>query len=495
MYSSHPQDVTLSDISRTLWRYRGRCTLTAIAIMLAALAYALVAPQTWEASQAIVVRDEIDSSLGALGIRRYEEGLKDVQQTLLELALSRAVLINALKLVGPRDISTPKDEWPSERAVEELREATSLVAPKGAEFGKTQYFYLKVKDRQRERAIRLTGAVFTELAKAFGELRAKVADSAIAELKASMELAEANLNQATQRLSEIERNVGVDLVALRMLHQSPTGDTAVYRTLTGALEELRQARAMEGQYNAVLAMLRQGEQNPLVMLAAPRELLDCHPGLARLIQGLSESRLRIAAEASRLTAEHPEMRAVKREESGIADGIRHELSVAIQGVTAARDLAAVRRAAFETQVADLNRRLHRLTEVRAEYSNLVGQVEQRRDLVETYQRNLAQSRAVCNAATISSLLSQIDLPDGGIRPVSPRRTYIGLGGVLAGIFAGCGMVFLTAPIRRREEEEELAAPRPAWSNVGAPASPARVGGDRVAWTRVSEPVGVGDERS
>ena len=127
------------------------------------------------------------------------------------------------------------------------------------------------------------------------------------------------------------------------------------------------------------------------------------------------------------------------------------MATAIQGVSAASELAATRRATLETQVNELNQRLGRLTNMRAEYSNLVAQVEQRRSLVEESQRNLAQARAACAAATTSSLLSRVDSPDGGLRPVSPSRAMIGLGGLLGSIMAGFGVVLLTAPIGRRED--------------------------------------------
>lgn len=476
------RDITLSDILQTLWQYRRRCLVTAAVVAVAALTYAFVAPQTWEASQAIVVRDDMEARFGATGRPRNEDGLKDMQQTLLELTLSRPVLAAALKQVGPepKHVSTT---WPTAEDVDDVRADINLVAPKGAEFGKTEYFYLKVKARQQDRAIRLAEAIYAEVRKAFGELRAKVAASTIAELHAAVTLAEANLQQATQRLAQIERSVGVDLVALRMLHQSPNGDTALYRTLAATLDELRQSRSLEMQYNAILSMLRKAEDNPLLMSAAPKELLDCHPGLPRMIQGLSEARLRTAAGASKLTDEHPEMRAALREETGIQDGIRHELAAAIQGVTAAKAVATARRTTLETQANDLNQRLNRLTDFRAEYSNLVVQVEQRRTLLEECQKNLAQCRASAAAATSSSLLSQVSLPDGGIRPVSPSKKVIGLAGIVGGLLAGIGLVFLTAPISRLEEEvASLRLPRSSTGGL----QPVRTGSDRVVWTRVGE---------
>jgi uncharacterized protein involved in exopolysaccharide biosynthesis len=255
------------------------------------------------------------------------------------------------------------------------------------------------------------------------------------------------------------------------------------------MEELRQTSAAQAQQTTLLAMLQKAQANPLLLLAAPKELLDCHPGLARLIQGLSESRLRSFASASKLSEDHPEMCALRREEANIREGIRQELATAMQGVSAAGELAATRRATLETQVDALNQRLGRLTNMRAEYSNLVAQVEQRRSLVEESQRSLAQARAACAVATTSSLLSRMDLPDAGVRPISPSRTMIGLSGLLGSILVGFGVVFLTAPIGRIED---VPSPRPLRGTTPSPMRPRRTNGDRVISTRVQEPVMAGD---
>jgi polysaccharide biosynthesis transport protein len=487
MPSPQNHDSTFPNVFGIIWRYRWRCAATMIVVLGLVAAYAVFAPPTWLASQAIIVRDDAVARFGNTGRWREEGEVKNTQETLQEITASSSLLKNALQRVGP-----PSDDsahtWPSDEAVVDLRKAVILAPPKGMEFGKTAVFYLKVKNRNRDRALQLTDAIYTELAKAFGQLRATMAKSAISELKESVTLTEANLAQATQRLSEIEKEAGIDLVALRMLHQSPAGEVPIYHTLATGLEDLRQTTAAQAQQATLKAMLEKAQANPLLLLAAPKELLDCHPGLARLIQGLSESRLHSFNGASKLTEEHPEMRALHREEANIREGIREELATAIQGVSVAGALAATRRATLETQVNDLNRRLSRLTNIRAEYSNLVAQVEQRRTLVEESQRNLAQARAAAAAATTSSLLSRVDSPDGGLRPISASSAMIGLGGLLASMMAGVGVVFLTAPLGRRE-----VPPLPPLRRSRSSQSPsARAGGDRVILTRIPKPVMAGD---
>jgi polysaccharide biosynthesis transport protein len=477
-------DAILPDTTRTIWRYRWRFAATMIIVLVITASYAILAPPSWMASQAIIVRNDATAQFGAMGRSREGEDVKNTQETLQEVATSRSLLRNSLQRVGP-PATASAEPWLSEEAIVRLRRAVSLAPPKGMEFGKTAVFYLRVKDPDRDRAIELTEAIYAELGKAFGQLRAAMNQNAISELTASVTLAEANLAQATRRLADVEKEAGVDLVALRMLHQSPVCDVPIYHTLANGLDELRRSREEQSQQTELLEMLRDAKDNPLLLSAAPKELIECHPGLARLIQGLSESRLRSFAGASKLSDEHPEMVALRREEANIREGIRQELSTAIQGVSAAIKLGATRHATLESQVSELNRRLSRLTDIRAEYSNLVAQVEQRRGLVEESQRHLAEARAACAGATSSSLLSRVDSPDGGLRPVSPSVAVIGLSGLLASVLAGFGVVLLTAPIDRRADTALASPPRRGgnWE-----ASLRRVSGEGVISTRVPAPV-------
>jgi polysaccharide biosynthesis transport protein len=484
------RDLSISDAGRTIWRCRRRCAATMVIVLVLTAAYIIFAPPCWMASQAIIVRNDAAAQFGPTSRLHQDEDVKNTQQTLQEIVSSRSVLRNSLQCAGP-PTSGSTESWPSEEAIVELRRAVSLAPPKGMEFGKTAVFYLKVKDPDRDRAIRLTDAIYAELGKAFGQLRAAMNQNAISELKASATLTEANLDRATRRIAEVEKEAGVDLVALRMLHQSPVGDIPIFHTLSSGLDELRRLRQEQAQQTALLGMLRKAEVNPLLLAAAPRELMECHPGLSRLIQGLSESRLRSFAGASKLSDEHPEMISLRREETNIREGIRQELSTAIQGVSAAIELGATRRAALEKQVDELNRRLGRLTNIRAEYSNLVAQVEQRRNQVEQSQRNLAEARAACAAATTSSLLSRVDSPDGGLRPVSPSRALLGLSGVFASLLAAFGVVLLTAPIGRREDSARASSPLRETGRYAAP--PRHTTGERLISTRVAEPVLAGQQ--
>ena len=84
-------------------------------------------------------------------------------------------------------------------------------------------------------------------------------------------------------------------------------------------------------------------------------------------------------------------------------------------------------------------------------------------LLERAEQNLAEARAARASAKAASLISRIDAPDAGIRPVGPGRITIALCGVLGGLLTGFGLVFLTVPVN---------------TTIAAPATPAIEDGTR-----------------
>ena len=156
---------------RVYWR---RWLVPALAIAALAGLYATFMPETWEASQALIVRNEAANSQASPGKFSHVEDMKTVQDTILELVKGRGVLAAAAAKV------TGSEPRPAE--VEALADAVKLSPPKGTEFGKTEIFYLKVRDHQAPRAVALSDAICAELQVRFQDLRDAKAQSMIAEL-------------------------------------------------------------------------------------------------------------------------------------------------------------------------------------------------------------------------------------------------------------------------------------------------------------------------
>ena len=73
----------------------------ALVVSLGTAIYALTYCDTWEASQALIVRNEAANNERGPGKFAQPEEMKAIQETLLEIAHSRGVLEAALKQVGP----------------------------------------------------------------------------------------------------------------------------------------------------------------------------------------------------------------------------------------------------------------------------------------------------------------------------------------------------------------------------------------------------------
>jgi polysaccharide biosynthesis transport protein len=452
--------------------HRQRWLLPAAVISLLAIAFAAVRRDTWEASQSLVVRNEAAGNLGEPGRFRHADDMKTAQETILELAKSRAVLRQALGDVGPPEGHDLAAGWPTDEDVAMLAEAIKLVPPKGAEFGKTEVLYLKVRDKNRPRGLALVSAVSKHLQGRFQQLRDAKAQGMIDELSESVSMAKGEVSTVTQKLAELEGSVGSDLAELRILHESSSGDSDLRRKSLEIETELRQAWLTERSEQSLLELLQEARVDQGRLLAMPSRLLESQPSLKRLKEGLVDAQLKTAALSGGMNSEHPLVRAAVESEEQISGQLHQELEIACRGVQINLQLATERAESLAEQLADTRERLTKLGSLRAVYSNLISDVQQRNALLATAQRELSEAHSSQAGAHSSSLIYTIDAPDAGVWPVGPGRLTIALAGILAGLFVGAAVLFLTISPTATSSEEIA----PAYRAAAAPSprlSPAR----------------------
>jgi polysaccharide biosynthesis transport protein len=460
------------DVLRLLAAHRWRWLAPAVLVAALAMAYALLVPPTWQASQALIIRNEAANSDTGLGKFTRTEDLKNIQETILELAKSRGVLLAALNEVGPAARCANEDAWPTERDIDLLRQAVKVAPPKGVEFGTAEMFYVDVRDHDRVRAVRLNQAICGQLQTRFQEIRDAKAQSMIDELNKAAHLAKAGLDEATGRLAATEKQVGSDLAELRALQDANSGEGTVRRTVSEIENELRQARAGVEANRQLLDLLRASKDDPGRLLATPNRLLDSQPGLRRLKEGLVDAQLRTATLQGRMSDAHPSVRSAKEAEEQVGRELHKELAIAIRGVEAEVQLSTIRTATLEGQLAQTRQRLTRLAELRAPYANQAAATMHRTKLVERAEQNLAEAHAALASAKAASLISRIDSPDTGVRPVTASRAAVILAGLVGGLLAGLGVLLLTVRAGAPTVETSAAAPALADDAVVTPA-PAR----------------------
>ncbi|MGA2031407.1 MAG: Wzz/FepE/Etk N-terminal domain-containing protein [Thermoguttaceae bacterium] len=452
MNTTQPAQFDPREVLRILTVYWRRWVLPAAALALAAASYAAVSRPTWQAAQALILRNAAADGAAEPGKFSRSEDMKTVQETILELLKSHDVLAAALQEVGPAANHRRNEAWPSERDVDVLRGAVKIAAPKGAEFGATEVFYLDVQDHDRAHAVALNKAVCRHLQVGFQKLRNAKAQSMSDELEQAAQLARADLQQATVRLAKIEKQVGGDLAELRSLEESSSGETSLHRTVTEIENELRQARAGEKADGQLLALLREAERDPGRLLAVPGRMLDAVPALRRLKDGLVDAQLHTANLEGRLSAEHPHVIAARQAEEQISRELHKELNIAVRGAEVDLKLNSERIAMLEGQLRQTAERLSGLAGLRSVYANCLADHSQHAKLLERAEQNLAEARAARATAKAASLIACIDTPDAGVRPVGPGRAAILLAGIAGGLLVGLGVLFLTVP----------AAPAAAW---------------------------------
>lgn len=417
-----------------------------VLVTAAATVYAVMRPDIWRASQAILVRDEAGGNIDRAGRFASVDAMKTAQETILEITRNQAVLAKALETVGPPADRISEAPWPSQNDVENLQDAISVSAPKGAEFGRTEVIYLSVKSNDRKRAIALTVAVGDQLEARLLKLRDSKAQSIVGELQRGVELARADLDKSTVELQAMESQVGSDLGELRMLNELGSGDSNLRTGMNQIKNELRQAQTQHETSEQLLKLLLAAQDAPAELVATPSRLLESQPALRRLKDGLVDAQLRTAQLLGKMNPDHPEVQSAMAAEEEVRQHLHRELDVAVRGLTAELKVSAKLAQSLEGQLADVTARLDRLAQMRAGYGNLVAESRQRSETLQAAEKALADARASETAARSSSLLTRLDQPVTGASPLGPSRSMIVLAGFFGGLATGFGCVLLTAPL-------------------------------------------------
>jgi len=290
----------------------------------------------------------------------------------------------------------------------------------------------------------------------------------IDELLKTVHAAQADLGAATATLAATEQTLGSDLAELRSMQDMASSDSALRRSAEDIRGQLRENATAETANKELLSVLRSAQNDPGCLVATPNRLLESQPGLRRLKDGLIDAQLRTATIQGTMSADHPRAQAAREAESQIGRNLHAEMALAIRGVESELRLNAERRTLLEDQLAKTVRRLDGLASVRAAYANQAAEVKSRTVLLERSEQNLSEARASQASARAASLITPIDVPDAGIKPVGPSRVVIALCGVFGGLLSGFGLMFLAIPTGTATPQAEPVNGRALTGNGTAP---------------------------
>ena len=442
-----PVDFALSplELIQTLRAYVRWWAIPAVGCAMLAAFYSLVAPRQWQATQALIIRPEA-ASISEERFGKFSDlsEMKTLQETILELAKSQSVVQATLAEVGPPRKSRRSAQWPTPLDVEDFRECLDMRPPGGAEFGKTEVFYLSVRHRDRERASALVAALCGQLERRMQQLRDQRAQGMIVELERTVAMADSDLAAQTEHLSAFETKIGPDLAELRNLNAEIAGQGEVSQELQ-AIEAERRANESHHRENVrLLQLLSAAKNDPQQLLATPSSLLQSQHAVSQLKNALVNAQVNTANLLGGLTDKHPFVENARDAEDLIQRQLHEELAVAIRGLEVDIELGADRERALAAKWDAARDRLARLAEARAEYANFAASVANHTRLVEAARKNLADARARQAGARSASVISRIDGVEAGIRPIGPGRKTITAAGGVGGLLLGFGLVFLFA---------------------------------------------------
>lgn len=463
----------LVKIASSYWQWRMLWIATTGVFAALGLVYVVfLKSDIWVASQALIVRDEANGAVMRLGRFESQTEMKAAQETILEMARNPQVLQDALTSLG-REPSWSTwllgERPPTASEIDNLaRNGIQVRAPRGAELGTTEVIYLDVKNESPQRALKLNVAVCDALVDRLQQIRQARADGVLSELSTAKETAQEQLRRATERLTEMETLAGADLSDLRGMTDSNSGGSSTRQVLDAIKSELRQAELQVQQIKIDLKLAMDSHQNPDQLLLTPSSLVNSQAGLKTLRDGLASATITTSQMKGRYTSNHPLVVASLQAENNLREQLRNELGLSIQTLRKDGEIASQRVEKLNLQRSQLESRLEKIARIRADYANVVSEVKSRNQQLQESERELVQAQASRDAALTSSLITRLDKPQLGEKPIGPGRSTILAGATVSGLFFGLGVVFLLVPLdgganygRRRFDYSGLAGRRAA----------------------------------
>ena len=470
-----------------------------------ALAATIVVPRNWSSHQGLLIRsDAAGYADQRLGKFTDLAEMKTVQETLLELSKSQTVIRAALTQVGPRKAT--KKPWPSERDVVDFRDQIIFSPPGGAEFGKTEVFYLGVLSPDRNRAAMLVDALTGQLEQRLRSLRDQRATSMVQEVERSVTNAQGELDARAKRLSAFEQRVGADLVELRHLTSPSGGQSEIAQRALAIENERRQSEERTRRNRALLAELSAASDDPIALTATPDTLLTAQPGLRRLKQGLIEAQLSVARIGGARTANHPFVQSARLSQQKILDELNQQLPTIIASVELDLEVSAAQEAALSEQLQQLRDRSAQIAGLRTEYAELTAEVDGQTAVLRAALKQLADAEAHQAAAKTTSLLERIDAIETSVRPVGPSRKAVVGAGCLGALLLSASWIVLRhgpvsptkpSPVTPKNAEHEFPAAKQdpvasAWAVELEPAPAANAKVATPAYGSRSTPISIED---
>jgi uncharacterized protein involved in exopolysaccharide biosynthesis len=429
-------------IAQQLVEFRTWWLVPTLFCTLVAVFYALVAAKTYNARQTLVVRDDLVGTFYKPGRFDSLESMKSAQETILEISRRPQVVGAALQKLGPP--GSKSSGWPDEETIEQIQGKIQITEPDGAEFGKTEAIVLSVQADSRERSKDFIVLLLNEIESSLRDVRSQQFGSMAKELTEATRIASESYQVAADNLQKFESEVGPDLSTLISLNDSQAGTNNLQSELATLTVEQRTAWENVETARKQIQILEEVVHTPEDLLEVPTELLQLQPTLDSLAKVLNEELLNYSTYIGRYTPQHVRVKKALRSIEDVKRQINEKLAESLRSLKHKVDWRQQKFDQLTEQINDRRNRLARLSEIRVDYSTLLGELNEKTEVNRKAQASLAEIQSLGAAASEVDLITRVGQPQVDIYPVGPSRKMIILGGMAAGLFIGFGLVTFVA---------------------------------------------------
>jgi len=428
---------------RTVWQYRWRIAMCALASAAVAGCVAAITPWTWRASmtawlvpQTIAREQQGEFSYDA--DRRLAVQLENFRQ----VALSDEVLAEVLDRVatGPPDADVSRDAQ-----VRGLRDRIKMSTPKGTEFGRSEMFQITVVDDAPARALAIAEAFKDVSQQRYTQLCVQKANALVKQASKACDQAEAVFGVGQRARRRLDRQAGADVHDLRTLATRPDGDMLLDKAMVDIYGERQKLEGEVREHQRRLEAVRQAaaQLTDADLWALPSGLLGDNKDLGAARAGLADLTATLAQLRARFTEQYPKVQAVRRELVDARQRLRRSLTAFLASLGS--DLAARQeRLTYLTKQERNHRdRLARLERMRIAYVTATDAVDRATERVRVTAQQKAAAAEIEARARRAQLLVFVDPPKVDDQPVNPPRQKHILVGLALGLAAGLGVALLS----------------------------------------------------
>ncbi len=408
--------------------------------LLAALGYIVFSEKTWRASQSIIVRDDLLGESFKPGRFNSQESLKNAQETVLYVARQPDVIAPALEKLGPTH-NNQASSWINQDRIEGEQSNISVVAPNGAEFGKTEVIVLNVRANTAERAKSYATLLAQQIEHQLQQLRVRQLMSMQAEVEQSLAQSQSRYDDVAGQVRKLESEVGSDLSTLRSMIDNSSVGNEVHRYLEQIRADTRLAQQELESINKQLELLSSAGSFDST-IPTSNQLLQMQPTLGRLYEGLAQAQLKASIESARYTELHPATQNHLQAVQETRQQIQNELATIQRGLESQRSLAQQKLDRLHQSERNYETRLTELGKRRVEYQVLTTELNKQGENLAKTKSSLSEIQSLTNPQAKLSLLTLVGDPQVDSRPIGLSKSMILLAAFSGGIWIGLGIVIL-----------------------------------------------------